>query len=280
MKSRQPFRPGLSEADLDFLLEEAPQEARGRDSLRHALEEDPAARRALLGAERLGHRVAAEGSLLMRLTPALYFEILLRRAQRELEFARHTFERTATTRIPVFDVAAVRELLERPGVIEYLAHMLETFTRVESRSYRVRGRRGVWRRIRYNDTDLDCLLRFCENADEEHRLRYYKRIADVCLFILGVFPQHAPFDFGVAGNAPWSGLPFLPTPRSLRGHFDYEAEGRYYYKLACDHPAARELDVADVFQSLHEMMAEAKKPLNHIAEHYLRFPGTLPGTEA
>jgi hypothetical protein len=35
--------------------------------------------------------------------------------------------------------------------------------------------------------------------------------------------------------------------------------------------AARDLDIADVFASLHENFEKAKKPLNFIAKHYLSY---------
>ena len=82
--------------------------------------------------------------------------------------------------------------MEAPGVPEYLAAMLASFTRVESYVRPVRVRRGVWRKVRYNDMDVDSLLRFCAEADEQQRLRFYKRIADVCLFVTGIFRDYAP----------------------------------------------------------------------------------------
>ena len=39
----------------------------------------------------------------MKVSPALYFEVLLRRALSELEGAGHTLERTGRQSIPMFD---------------------------------------------------------------------------------------------------------------------------------------------------------------------------------
>jgi hypothetical protein len=55
------------------------------------------------------------------------------------------------------------------------------------------------------------------------------------------------------------------------GAEDYEKEGRKFYRLAAEHPSARELDLSDIFWTLQEDFPKAKKPLNFIAEHYLRY---------
>ncbi len=51
---------------------------------------------------------------------------------------------------------------------------------------------------------------------------------------------------------------------------DYEQEGKKFYRLAAEHPSARELHLSDLFWTLHEDFQKVKKPLNYIAEHYLR----------
>ena len=95
--------------------------------------------------------------------------------------------------------------------------MLASFTRVESYVRPVRVRRGVWRKVRYNDMDVDSLLRFCAEADERQRLRFYKRIADVCLFVTGIFRDYASSAGGVVGAG-----------RGRRTLEDYETEGRRF----------------------------------------------------
>jgi len=61
---------------------------------------------------------------------------------------------------------------------------------------------------------------------------------------------------------------------SLRGKLrippeHYEEQGRRFYRLAAEHPAAADMDLAEVFWTLHGHFQKAKKPLNFIAEHYL-----------
>jgi len=52
---------------------------------------------------------------------------------------------------------------------------------------------------------------------------------------------------------------------------EYEKEGRRFYKLAAEHQSARELDLSEIFWTLHGNFQKAKKPLNFIAEHYLNY---------
>lgn len=137
-------------------------------------------------------------------------------------------EQAGKQAIPVFDTAKVVELLARPEVLDYLSQMLASCTRIQSYTVPMRARRGILRRVRYNDMDIDSLVRFCATADESHRFSFYKRIADVCLFISGLFP-------GSGEMRP------LSVRRLRRSPEDYEREGRQFYGLAQRHPTAQAL---------------------------------------
>jgi hypothetical protein len=105
-------------------------------------------------------------------------------------------------------------------------------------------------------------------VEDEYRFGFYKRIADICLFILGIFPEYAEHEY----RYPFSGQ----VRPQIRGKVrmspeDYEKEGRKFYKLAAEHQSAKELDLFQVFWALHENFQKAKKPLNFIAEHYLQY---------
>ena len=259
-------RSRLSERDLDFVVEEAAPEFRDKTKLKRLIREDEDFRDGLIGDEKVFRKVMADEEIVLRISPALYFEILLRKALKELGKASHTVERAGTHAIPVFDIREVVGLLAKQPVLDYLADMLSSFTRIESYVIPVRVRKGVWRKLRFNDMDVDALTRFCEGVDEEYRFGFYKRVADVCLFILGIFPEYAQFDY----RYPFSGeLRPKIAGRMRRGMEEYEEEGRKFYKLAGEHPSARILDLSEVFWLLHENFNTAKKPLNFISEHYL-----------
>lgn len=248
----------FTESDLDFVVGEVAPTASNKESLKLLLREDEGFRKALVGDEKVFQRVMNDEEIFLKVSPSLYFEVLLRKALRELETATHTLERAGRQSIPVFDTKEVVELLARPEVLDYLAQMLASFTRIHSYVIPVRVRPGIRRRIRYNDLDIDSLLRFCANVDEEHRFAFYKRIADVCLFISGVYPDNA-----VDGLRP------LAARQARRSVEEYEQEGRRFYGLAEGHPAARTLQLSDVFGLLRIHFTSARKPLSFIAVHYL-----------
>ena len=210
-------------------------------------------------------RVMGDDEVFLKVSPALYFEVLLRRAVKEIEATTHTLERAGKLSIPVFDTPAVVRLLARVGVVEYLAHMLASFTRIQSYVVPVRVRRGVRRRVRYNDMDIDSLIRFCATAEESQRFRFYKRIADVCLFITGIFAGHTFFGH----HRPEPDQPHPLRFRARRSLEEYEMEGRRFYALAGKHPTAQTLELSDVFGLLRERFGSARKPLSFISTQYL-----------
>ena len=111
-------------------------------------------------------------------------------------------------------------------------------------------------------------MQFCDVVDDFYRFGLYKRIADICLFMLGVFPEYTARNY----KYPMSGKlrPAIGSNPRVSPD-DYEKEGRRFYKLAAEHASARELRMVDVFWELHENFQKARKPLNFIAEHYLQY---------
>jgi hypothetical protein len=259
--------PYFSEKDLDFIVEYAAPGSSDTERLRRLVLEDVQFRDAVVGDEALFDRVINDDEVLLHVSPALYFEILLRKAHRDLEEATHTVERSGRDHVPVFDTADVMKLMKRPMIIEYLASMMASFTRVHSYVVPVRVRRGVRRRVRYNDMDVDSLVRFASDAEPLERFGYYKRIADVCLFVSGVFPNHTQQSFGRSAGA--HSTPLTRHQRMRRSIEDYEREGRRFYALAQDHPTARKLDLSSVFAVLKEDFATARKPLTLVATRFL-----------
>ena len=112
--------------------------------------------------------------------------------------------------------------------------------------------------------DIDLLSSLCKEAGEEYRFSIYKRIADVCLFILGIFPEYAQFDYPYPG----AGRVISLNRGGRKGMHEYEEEGRKFYRLASEHESARLLELSGVFHLLYENFNTAKKPLNFIAQRY------------
>ncbi|MBI2855619.1 MAG: hypothetical protein HYX93_02095 [Chloroflexi bacterium] len=258
---------GLTDRDLDFVLGEVAPEARAPERLKQLIRDEENFREAMLGDERVFQRITQDDEVFLKITPSLYFEVLLRRASKELQSSTHTLEQAGKQSIPVFDTEEVVELLSRPEVLAYLSQMLASFTRIHSHVASVRVRRGIRRRVRYNDMDIDSLICQLDTTDEEQRFTLYKRIADVCLFISGVYPSYTYLDY----RYPASGqLRPMPVGRLRRNLEDYETEGRRFYGLAERHPIAQAMRLSTVFGLLRERFNSARKPLGFIAANYLR----------
>jgi hypothetical protein len=257
-----------SDSDLDFLIDSASPHVTDKPRLKKVLREDEDFRNSFVSDERVFLRVMDEEEILLKISSPLFFEILLTRAVMELARVSFTLEKTSTMRIPVFDAKAVVDLLTDRRLIRYLAHMLSSFTKSESYTLSFRVKKGTWRKVHFSDMDIQSLLNFSKAVDEEHRLGLYKRIADVCLFILGIFPNYAERQY----RYPHSGdLRPAVSGQSRISPEEYEKEGQKFYRLAAEHPSADQLNLSEVFWALHEHFLEAKKPLNFISEHYLPF---------
>ncbi len=265
---------GLSEGDIVFLVDTVDPQLMPKIG---TIKGDPSIIEGMLDqeTERLFQRIMLMGEegIMASITPRLLFEVLLRKTLKELGHQTYTVERTASQRIPVFDTTEVVSLLGNKAILRYLAEMLSSFTKIESYTIPLRVRAGIWRKISFNDMDIDCLNRLCQAVDEEHRFSFYKRIGDVCLFILGLFPEYTYLDY----SYPSSGetRPRI-AGRVRRSAEDYEEEGVRFYKLAAEHEAARGSELSEALRLLHENFNTAKKPINFISEHYLRYKRQRP----
>jgi hypothetical protein len=258
----------LSERDLDFLVETAHPEATDKLKLKQIIREDEGFRNTFIAEEKVFKRLMDDEEIFLKISPTLFFEILLRKVTNDLKGVTYTVEKTGIEKIPVFDTRDVVELLTKEPLLLYLAEMLSSFTRIESYAISFQVRKGIWEKIRFNDLDIFSLITFSEVMEDEYRFGFYKRIADICLFILGIFPEYAEHEY----RYPFSGQvrPQIGGKTRISPQ-DYEKEGRKFYKLAAEHRSAKELDLFEVFWALHENFQKAKKPLNFIAEHYLQY---------
>jgi hypothetical protein len=204
--------------------------------------------------------------ILLAVSPRLFFEILLRRARRELERELFTVERRHQQNVVLFDAKQVVDLLSQPSLRAYLSSMLASFTRINCTTVTLPVGKGVWQRIRVSDLDVESLIRYAQAVDGEQRFWAYRRIADACLFLTGVFPESLDSPWGYAGNAQ----PRLRRRSSLfQSLEDYEAYGRAFYRLAAEHRFARVQGLDTVLTTLSESFVLARKPLTFLAERYL-----------
>jgi hypothetical protein len=256
----------LTDADLDFLVATGAPEIKDKQRLRQIIEEDEDFRNAFIGDEKTSQKVMSDKEIFLKISPKLYFEVLLRRTHKELRAASHTVERSGTQKIAVFDTGEVTDLLSRPAVLLYLADMLSSFTKIESYAISFRSDNGIWRKIRFNDLDIDSLIKFSQYVDEQHRLGFFKRIADICLFMLGIFADYIEHTYRYSYSGELRPRLAGQPRRSIE---EYEEQGKKFYQLAANHPLAKDLDISELFGLFHGSFHTAQKPLNHIAQNYL-----------
>jgi len=259
---------GLSEGDLSFLVDVVSPDSAEKDRLKQLIRRDESVRDSFIRNEKVFSRIMNEEEAFLRISPQLYFEILLRKTRSRLHDAGYTVERTGRNTIPVFDLKDVDEFLSRESVLAYLADMLASFTKIESYKISYPVRKGIWRTIRYSDLDIDSLMKYAQWTEEEQRFSIYKRIGDLCLFMVGIFPEYTIYSqrYALTGE---------PRPKiagqARRSMAEYEKEGRKFYESAAEHPSAKDAGLADVFSLLHGHFNAAKKPLNFLSEHYLHY---------
>jgi len=258
---------GLTYADIAFIHEALGTDAPAEDEMPQLLA-DEEQRARLLGSSLLFDALLPHDGSLAPVSPQLFFEALLRRAVGELQGARHTFERTGSVsgeRVPVFDAAEVAAFAAQPRILHYLASMLSSFTKVHSHTERVWVRRGVVRKVRYSDLDVHSMLRLIQQTEEHERLPLYRRTGDLCLLILGIFPDFA----ATAHRYPGSGA--LRAQSSYRRRLsteEYETVAAEMYGHAARYDTR---EASAVHRTLAARIPDAKKPLNFMAEHYLGF---------
>ncbi len=248
----------LPESDILFLVDTALPGRADREQAAALIRDDADFIDALLGDERVFDRLLNDDEALVHASPRLFFAVLLKRARRDLEASAYTVERRQHQRVVIFDSHQAGELLEQRPLRDYLAEMLASFTHVQSFTRRVRVRKGTWHRQRYAELDIDSLIRYCNTLPEEGRFQVYRRIADVCLFLAGVFPEYIESQSG----------PFIAA-RLQRTIEDYERQGASFYHLAANHRASRSAHLSGPLSTLADNFTLAEKPLTFISQRYL-----------
>jgi hypothetical protein len=255
-----------TQRDLRFVVETLVPERRDPEQVVDLLRDDDTLLDAMLQDDRLFQQLMADDEAFVSVSPEFFFKVLLGRTQRDLEHEIYTLEHRHQHRVALFDAHHVVELLSRGAVRDYLATILASFTRIHSVTIPIRVRKGVWQRFRVNDLDVDSLLRYAHVLDEKQRFPVYQRIADACLFLAGIFPEHIE----AQQRYPHSNQPRLRLNSSLLHSLeDYEAYGRTFYHLAASHAAARQQALDGVLAILAEQFILAEKPLTFLSERYL-----------
>jgi hypothetical protein len=263
----------LTDADLTLLAPPGPGDGswlRGDPAALLRLLEDPGTFGTVLGGG------PGEGSRgwAVQASPFLIFALLVQRATTELASAAHVPERTGLRqRVPLFDAPALRDFLGSPARRFFLAELLGSFTRVASGRYRVRGG-GRMRTRRFSELDPVRLAGLLDGVPDAERPGVYRRLGDVCLFLAGVFPDHATL-YGVGPAQVARLLRAARVPAAQQDQLAtipaidlLEQLGARWYRAACGLAPVRTARL-DVVAEVAGSFRQARRVLNHVADRYL-----------
>jgi len=248
----------LNESDLRFLVETVATNRRDYDHIVDLIRDKDDLLEPMLQDPNLIRRLFEQEESLVRVSPYFLFTVLLLQVRRDLEATAYILEVDFKgKRIPVFEAQAVTELLAQPAVRDYLADMLASFARTNSGVIYWRER-GAWHKRRFSDLDIDDMVDLSRIIDPEMKPALYKRIADIALFLSGIFPDHLTV-FAAAHQSRFA------AKRTLK---DYERQGSRFYRVA-----VKETDQTH-WQPVLEILAEkftlARWALNALSDRYLK----------
>ena len=255
MRPREKMR--LTESDLKFVVETVATRRRDHDHILELVRDREELLEVMLNDPKLAERLLNEEEVFVRVSPYLMFAVLLRRLRRDLEGRSFLFERDERgRRIPIFEAPQATRLLGDLGTREYLIEMLCSFVRTNS-SLLYWKDRGAWHKRKFSDLDMDDMIALCHLVEPAFKPRLYKRVADIALFLAGIYPDHGSF--------------FSRGPRSRATRCavaDYEREGRRFYTLAARKPEPPW--PASVFEDLAQKFTLAREALNSLNDFYLK----------
>ena len=247
----------LTESDLKFVVETVATRRRDHDQIIELVRDKEELLDAMLDDPKLAERLLNDEEVFVRVSPYLMFAVLLRQVRRDLEGRSFMFERDERgRRIPVFEASQATQLLGGAGTREYLVEMLCSFVRTNT-SLLYWKERGAWHKRKFSDLDMDDMIALCHLVEPAFKPRLYKRVADISLFLTGIYPDHSSV--------------FTQRQRIqfTRAHAvaDYEREGRRFYSLAAREPEPPW--PASVFMDLAQKFTVAREALNTLNDSYL-----------
>jgi hypothetical protein len=248
----------LTETDLRFLVETVATNRRDYDHVVDLIRDKEDLLEPMLEDPKLAERIFRDEEALVRVSPFLFFSVLLRRLRKDLEKEAYILDVDTTgKRIPVFEGPAVAELLSDGQTRDYLAEMLSSFARTNSGIIYWKEH-GAWQKRRFSDIDIDDMIDLARIIDPEMRPGLYKRVADIALFVSGIFPEHTAL-FATHRRSMFA------AKRMLK---DYEQTGKRFYSVA-----AVEIDQAHwkpALGMLAKRFTLARLALNCLSERYFK----------
>jgi hypothetical protein len=251
----------FTEGDLSLLTDIVAPGHGDKQRMIRTLRQDDEILQAVISDRKVFEYLTKNQESLVKVSALLFFTVLLVRTKNELKNRPYTVEQESRKRMFVFDSGPVAALLEKEGVLPYLADMLVSFVKINSFSVMTQVRPGVWNKTRFSDFEVEDLIKYSRMIEEAQRFLPYKRIADICLFVSGVFP-----DF-IAVNELNRGRRASGLARFSRE--DFSNRGIHFYRAAALHREALYQGMRDVLLKLSNDFELAVKPLSYLSTHYL-----------
>jgi hypothetical protein len=221
---------------------------------------------------------------LTRVSPFLVFAVAVQYTTLQLRSASYVPEWVGIgQRIPIFDMAPLREFASSPWHRLFLTELLTSYTHVASGSVITAGRRGL-RRQRFSELDPVRLAGLLEVVPESDRPGVLRRLGDSALFLTSVFPDYVarrgfgPIEqarLGRSGRlgADWHDLARGTAPTSaLRNETAVDLLdqlGRRWYQAAIElipRPVPANLAV---LAKLPERFGDARRILGLVTDRFL-----------
>jgi len=246
--------------DLEFIVSVLVPEKQHRGEMIKVLRGDAQILDGMLSDERLFDHLMNDTEQVLNISGRLFFTVLLNKARSDLKRHPFTFEQDNRFGVVVFDAAAVLELLDDRATRAYLATVLSSFVRIESRIAFVRIGNGTFRTMRVNDFDIESLIEFSRIVDDEQRVYLWKRIGEVCLFLIGVFSDY------VEAQRQLPGAWYRATSKK-----ELAECGIYYYRAASKEAKNLPGELEHALAQMSENFQLATKPLAYISRRYLGY---------
>lgn len=244
----------LTENDYLYIIRTLLPKTEDCGKMVRTLREDSDILNGMIEDPRLLKRILSSEEEIVKISPQLFFAVLISAVRKDLEDLPFTLERSSHDAVAVFDVERVKEFLDIPMIRSYLIDMLASFIKINSYTVPVRVRKGIWYRYRFNDFNIQNLMDYADSLEENRKFPALKRIADLCLFIIGFYSRSLP-------NT-------IYTRRRQLSKDEVIALGKTYYETASKHETANRLRLDDVMRDIGEQFELAVKPLSLIADNY------------
>jgi hypothetical protein len=258
--------PMFSDDDLLMLIQVLLPECRDKKKMIRALRQDEDILEGMLADEKIFNHLMAVPESFIKISPHLFFAVLIHRVKNDLMRQSYTIERESRLKMIIFDSSDVVKLLKEKSMVLYLIDMLVSFIRINSYSTLTKVKKGVWRKFKFSDFDIDSLIRYSQIIDEDQRFPSYKRIADICLFVTGIFPDYIDAQERYSSSGHRRLRTFKQWNRD-----GIEQYGTYFYRAAAQHSVARLKNLHSVLMNLSENFVLAAKPLTLMTGRYLGY---------